>query len=205
MYIALVDADDVLEPAYVEELLGALRRSPEASYAYCRPSFFGARGGRMRCLPFSAYFMIKRTNFVTNSALTARADYLAVGGYSEELAEHALEDWDFWLKMLELGKRGTYVRTPLFRWRRHSEGSRNPEGDADLSRSVAVIRERHRDLYQRVSDRRGNLFYLLDLCLAALDLVLGLSRSPRFVQAVERSSWRRFQRWHVGPPRSAAG
>ncbi len=76
----------------------------------------------MRCLPFSAYVLALRTNFVNGSALTRRADYLAVGGMSVNLGDVALEDWDLWLKLVEHGRRGTYVRKPLLRWRRHSGG-----------------------------------------------------------------------------------
>jgi glycosyltransferase involved in cell wall biosynthesis len=196
-YVVFLSADDALEPTYVEELWRALERSPDAAYAYCRPLMFGARAGPMRCLPFSAYFLVKRTNFVNASALTAKADYLAVGGYSEDLGEHALEDWDFWLKMLEHRKRGTYVRTPLLRWRRHEAGSRNPEAGDREARSLAFVRDRHAALAHRIGDRRGRIGYALDLGLAALDLLVGYSRWPRAVQAVERSSWRRYRRWHA--------
>ncbi len=46
-YLARLDADDVLEPRYLEELWGALEGSPDAAYAYCRPQLFGH--ARARC------------------------------------------------------------------------------------------------------------------------------------------------------------
>ncbi len=199
-YFAFLSADDALEPAYVEELWRALSRSPDAAYAYCRPLMFGARVGPMRCLPFSPYFLVKRTNFVNASALTAKADYLAAGGYGEDLGEYALEDWDFWLKLLEEGKRGTYVRRPLLRWRRHEEGSRNPEAGAREAHALAFVRARHRALAERMDDPLGRLYYAVDLGLAALDLAVGYSRWPRAVQAVERWSWRRYRRHHAPEP-----
>ena len=193
-----LSADDAFEPTYVEELLAALRRAPDAAYAYCRPLMFGARSGPMRCLPFSAYFLVKRTNFVNACALTARADYLDVGGYSEDLGDHAFEDWDFWLKMLEHGKRGTYVREPLLRWRRHKQGSRNPEEGRREAEATTFIRGRHAGLVNAVSDVRGRVGYAQDLAVAAADTILGLSRWPRVLRWLERRSWRRFTRWH-GP------
>jgi glycosyltransferase involved in cell wall biosynthesis len=194
-YFAFLSADDVFEPAYVEELVAALRRSPDASFAYCRARMFGARSGLTRGFPFSVYLLVRMANYINGSALTRRADYIGVGGY-DELGEHANEDWDFWLKMVEAGKRGTFVRTPLLRWRRHAAGSRNPEGGR-LERSRLVLRDRHRALEESVSDRRGDVAYALDLAAAAADLVFGLSRSGRLVRALERRSWRRFQRWHA--------
>jgi glycosyltransferase involved in cell wall biosynthesis len=192
-----LSADDAFEPTYVEELVRALRHSPDAAYAYCRPLMFGARTGPMRCLPFSAYFLVKRTNFVNASALTSRADYLAVGGYSEDLGDHAFEDWDLWLKMLEQGKRGTYLRAPLLRWRRHEGGSRNPERGEREARSVTFIRSRHEKLVEAVDDVRGRTGYTRDFVIAATDVAAGWSRWPRLVRAAERASWRRFCRWHV--------
>jgi glycogen synthase len=196
-YFAFLSADDILESTYVEELFEALQRSSDASFAYCRMRRFGAQTGLMRCFPYSAYILALRTNYVNGSALTRRADYLAVGGLSEELAEYALEDWDFWLKLLEQGKRGTYVRAPLLRWRRHDQGSRNPESEDRLSRSLEMIRERHRRLRETVSDPYGRTQYLFDLGVAVLDLTLGLSRFAGFVRFVERRSWRRFNRRHA--------
>ncbi|MBD0329898.1 MAG: glycosyltransferase family 2 protein [Thermoleophilia bacterium] len=196
-YFCFLSADDAFAPRYVERLWEALQRSPDAAYAYCRPLLFGAREGPMRCLPFSAYFLVKRTNFVNASALTARADYLAVGGYAEDLGQHALEDWDFWLRMLARGRRGTYVREPLLRWRRHDAGSRNPEQGERERAALDHVRARHHELAERMSDVRGRMYYALDFALAAADLALGYSRWPRLVRRYERASWRRYRRWHA--------
>jgi glycosyltransferase involved in cell wall biosynthesis len=196
-YCTFLSADDVLEPTYVADLFDALTASPEASFAYCRMRMFGAQTGLMRCFPFSAYLLALRTNFVNGSALTNRADYLAVGGISEDLGEFALEDWDLWLKMVEHGKRGTYVGEPLLRWRRHDAGSRNPEAEERRDRALAGIRERHRDLLTSLSGPRARLAYALDFAVAAADIAFGLSRWPRLVRKLEQASWRRFERYHL--------
>ncbi len=194
-YVTRLDADDIFEPTYVEELLARLNRTPDAAYAYCQPRTFGAQTGLHRTFPFSPFVMVLRTNFVNGSALTRRGRLLAAGGYSEDLAEHANEDWDLWLKLLERGWRGTYVRKPLLRWRRHEGGSRNPEkGDARLEASVAYMRGRHASLYTALSGPRGRLAYAVDLVVAVADLALGLSRSEWLLHKLERRSWRQFER-----------
>ena len=88
--------------------------------------------------------------------------------------------------MLAAGKRGTYVRAPLLRWRRHAEGSRNPEAEEGGGALGSFIRARHRELSDRMNDWRGRLFYALDLAAAAIDLVVGFSRFPRALRVVER-------------------
>jgi glycosyltransferase involved in cell wall biosynthesis len=192
-YVARLDADDRFQPEYVEQLLQALDRSPDAVFAYCRARMFGARSGVMRCFPFSAFLLAGRTNFVNASALTSRAAFLEAGGYSEDV-EHHNEDWDLWLKLVGRGKRGTYVRAPLLNWRRHPGGSRNPEAGEPLAASVREIRARHRDLVATVYGPGGRVGYAFDFAVAAADVLLGLSRFPRLARALERRSWSRFQR-----------
>jgi glycosyltransferase involved in cell wall biosynthesis len=190
-YTAFLSADDSFEPTYVAELYRALQAVPEASYAYCRAQMFGADHRVLRAFPFSAYLIALRTNYVNACALTRRSDYLAVGGMSD-VGEITMEDWDLWLRMIEAGKRGTFVRMPLLRWRRHVEGSRNP--DARMRAAVKAMHERHRDLRSALSSPRARLRYLFDLGVAAADIALGFSRWPGLVRMLERSSWRSFER-----------
>jgi len=199
---AFLSADDFFEPTYIDRLYEGLRRSPDSSYSYCRARMFGSRSGLIKGFPFSPYLLIKLGNFVNGSALTVRQDYLDLGGYDPALTDYALEDWDLWLRMVEHGRRGTFVSEPLLNWRRHESASRNPEDDVNLERSSAVIRERHKVLYDSVSDLRGRVYYLVDLCVAVIDLGLRLSRWPRVLNRLERRSWRRFQRRHAAAMRA---
>jgi len=199
---AFLSADDYLEPTYIERLHAGLQRAPDASFSYCRARMFGARTGLIKGFPFSPYLLVKLGNFVNGSALTVRRDYLDAGGYDPALADYALEDWDLWLRMVEQGKRGTFVAEPLLNWRRHEAASRNPESDAKMERSYAVIRERHLALHEAMSDVRGRIYYFVDLCLAVIDLGLRLSRWPRILRTLEQHSWARFQRRHAVSLRS---
>jgi glycosyltransferase involved in cell wall biosynthesis len=187
-----LSADDRLEPTYVSELLRALERRPDASFAYCSARLFGAETGVMPSRPFSALSLIRGRNYVNGSALTRRAAYLDAGGYPEDLPEGAFDDWDFWLTMLDRGNRGTYVAKPLLRWRRHHAGSKDPtsRGEADVERRR--IQERHRQLYRRASGVRATLAYGLDRAVGLADRLLGISRFPRLLDRVERASWRLF-------------
>jgi glycosyltransferase involved in cell wall biosynthesis len=193
---AFLSADDSFEPTYIEKLHAGLQRAPDASFSYCRARMFGDRTGVIKGFPFSPYLLVKLGNFVNGSALTVRRDYLDVGGYDPALSKYALEDWDLWLRMIEHGKRGTFVAEPLLNWRRHEAASRNPESDDKMERSYAVIRKRHLELHESMSDIRGRIYYFIDLCVAVIDLGFRLSRWPWFVRALERHSWRRFQRRH---------
>jgi glycosyltransferase involved in cell wall biosynthesis len=194
---AFLSADDYFEPTYIEKMHAGLQRAPDASFSYCRARMFGDRAGLIRGFPFSAFLLVKLGNFVNGSALTVRRDYLDVGGYDPAMSEYALEDWDLWLRMVEHGKRGTFVAEPLLNWRRHKSASRNPESDDRQERSYAVIRQRHLGLHESMCDIRGRIYYFIDLCVAVVDLGLRLSRWPWILRSLERRSWRRFQRRHA--------
>jgi glycosyltransferase involved in cell wall biosynthesis len=189
-----LSADDRLEPTYVSELIAALRRTPKASFAYCAARLFGAQSGIMPARPFSAFSLVRGRNYINGSALTRRADYLEAGGYPEDLGEGAFDDWDFWLTMLDHGKRGTYVPKPLLLWRRHSGGSKDPASRGTAAVETARIRGRHARLFARVVGGRALLAYAFDRGVGLADRVLGISRWNALLGWLERSSWHHFER-----------
>ena len=192
-YFVFLSADDRLEPTYVTELMQAVERQPQASFAYCAARLFGAESGVAPARPFSAFSLVRGRNYINGSALTRRADYLAAGGYPEDLGEGAFDDWDFWLTMLERGHRGTYVPKPLLHWRRHSGGSKDPASRGVTEAETERIRGRHATLQRRVSGARGFAAYAFDRAVGLADRLVGISRSTGLLAACERASWRRFR------------
>ena len=185
---AFLSADDRFEPSYASELAAALEREPEAAFAYCAASLFGAESGMMPARPFSAYSLIRGRNYINGSALTRRQAYLDVGGYPEDLPEGAFDDWDFWLTMVERGYRGTYVPKPLLHWRRHEGGSKNPASRGATEVETARVKERHPALQRAASDR----FYAFDRAVGLAERMLRIPRVTPLLAACERLSWRRF-------------
>jgi glycosyltransferase involved in cell wall biosynthesis len=191
-YFLFLSADDRLETRYVSELMGALRRTPQASFAYCAARLFGAESGVAPARPFSAFSLVRGRNYVNGSALTRRADYLDAGGYPEDLGEGAFDDWDFWLTMVERGHRGTYVPKALLRWRRHEGGSKNPASRGATEVETARIRERHAELQEAASGLGGLAPYAFDRGVGLADRVFRISRITPVLAACERLSWRWF-------------
>jgi glycosyltransferase involved in cell wall biosynthesis len=189
---AFLSADDRFEPTYVSELSAALARRPEATFAYCAARLFGAQSGVAPSRPFSAFSLIRGRNYINGSALTRRAAYLDAGGYPEDLGAGGFDDWAFWLTMLELGHRGTYVPKPLLHWRRHEGGSKDPASRGASKVETDRVRERHAELVRRVSGGRGLVAYAIDRGVGLADRLLGISRKERLLGACERASWRRF-------------
>lgn len=117
--LARADADDAVEPEWLEHLVGALHAHPYAAYAYPAMRRFGDVEGRYpTARPFSPAALVWQGNFVCCGTVMRRADYFATGGVADL---PAWEDWDLWLAFLELGKSGVLVDEELYLWRRHGD------------------------------------------------------------------------------------
>lgn len=102
-YIALLDADDLVEPTYAERLLAALAASPGADGAYCGFRFVDehnrnlSRIERRTVAPDKLYAALLNGNYwVPESLMARRSCYLERGEFDTSL--RASEDWDVWLR-----------------------------------------------------------------------------------------------------------
>lgn len=186
-YFVILSADDVLQPSYVETLLAALLEQPGAAYAYSEMEYFGARSGVFPAKPFSPALLLAG-NYINATALTRRADALAVGGFQPN-PRNAWEDWDFWLRLLEAGRYGVPVSEPLLRYRRHETTSRNPPSRWSAFKALRAVAALHPSLYERRPHvvREALLFAALvtgrllrcGRCLRLLDRAWGFPAVPR--------------------------
>lgn len=152
-YLVRLDADDVLPSGYVSALLNGLHDAQDArvAYAYCDAELFGARRGIQRGRGFSPTVLLVH-NFIHCAALVdwSRVRHI---GYLDERMTDGLEDWDYWLRLLENGFRGTYVRGPRLRYRQHDAGSRNALAEARHRRMWDQIHANHPALFQTTHGR----------------------------------------------------
>jgi glycosyltransferase involved in cell wall biosynthesis len=186
-YLVILSADDILVPSYVETLLEALLNQPGAAYAYSAMEYFGARSGVFPAKPFSPALLLAG-NYINATALTRRADALAVGGFHPN-PENAWEDWDFWLRLLESGRYGVAVPQPLLRYRRHETTSRNPPSRRSAFKALRAVAAMHPNLYGRRPHivREALIFLALvtgrvlrcSRCLRLLDRAWGFPAVPR--------------------------
>jgi glycosyltransferase involved in cell wall biosynthesis len=131
-YYAVLDADDLWSPEYLERAVERLDALPGAAYAYPQMRLFGAREGVFESQAFDPGDLVTY-NFVSAGAVVRRRAYEQTQGFRPL---PALEDCDLWLSFLDNGLRGTFVAEPLYWWRQ-SAGSRN-----DLD--VVAFRKLHR-------------------------------------------------------------
>ena len=128
-YLVFLDADDRLDPLYLERTLPVLEAAgDEIGYVYTQCRYFGAEDG-VSSFPSWDRARLLRWPFVHASALL-RAELLRRFPYDEgRLA--GVEDWDFYLTLAEHGIGGILVDEPLLLYRKHADSSRGARFDAD--------------------------------------------------------------------------
>lgn len=127
--VVFLDADDRLDPAYLERTTAALAGGgPEVGYAYTQCRYFGAEQGTSH-FPEWDLKRLLRWPFVHASALV-KTDLARRHPYDER-RRPGLEDWDFYLTLAEHGIRGVLVDEPLLLYRKHGGVSRGDQLEAD--------------------------------------------------------------------------
>lgn len=135
------DADDHLELSAVRVLVETIHNHPEAALCY---SDFTVDGDRFEAGPFELR-ALRHRNKVAIAALVRTREFC---GFDERLPRGM--DWDAWLRMLKLGKRGVKAAGMLF----HVDTGRPGRISTTVSWEELqhAMRERHPDLFP---DRRA--------------------------------------------------
>lgn len=137
-YILPLDADDRIDPTYVGKALAAMRADPTVGIVYCDAMKFGAESGIWKLPEFSLREMAV-DNVIFCSSLFRKSDWSTVGGYRESL-RHGMEDYEFWLRVLALGRNVVKLPEALFHYR-IQERSRTTEFMGDRPNVVATYAE----------------------------------------------------------------
>lgn len=117
--IVFVDADDIVEPFYLEVLCRALEAHPKASWSYTDVVGFAAQE-YVWCKTFSAGRMTFN-NILVNAAAFRRSAIEAVGGFPE-VAKYYDEDWALYLKLLGKGMHPVQIPVIGFWYRKSATG-----------------------------------------------------------------------------------
>jgi glycosyltransferase involved in cell wall biosynthesis/SAM-dependent methyltransferase len=115
-FVSFLDADDILEPAFLELAVAALERDPECAFASCWLRAFGL--AEFDWTPSTCEFpelLVEDT--VCTAAVTRRETMIDVGGFDPEMPLAGYEDWDAAISLVEKGHHGVIIPDFLFRYR----------------------------------------------------------------------------------------
>lgn len=154
-YILPLDADDMLEPSYAAKAAAVLDAQPDVGIVYARATKFGVEQGPWELNDYSAD-ELALGNVIFASAMFRKSDWTAVGGYDEALRD-GLEDYDFWIKLVHLGRKVVRLDESLLRYRTHAR-SRTTEFERDEERKVATYARIFRNNRDFFADHAESLF-----------------------------------------------
>lgn len=145
-YILPLDGDDKISPNFLEETVKAMA-SGEFTLAYGTTRRFGAETGKWATRAYK-YKRLLHQNMFACTALYRRSDYDKTPGYSEFMKE-GLEDWEFWLNLLNENSKVIKIKNICLYYRRKTD-SRSYEiskmQEAKLKRQIV---KNHQEIYDR--------------------------------------------------------
>lgn len=148
-YILPIDADDIIDPTFIEKGIRILEDHPDYRLVYCDVRQFGMSHKHMKLPEYSLETEIMN-NCIPVSAIYRRCDFDKTSGYDSNMQE-GLEDWDFWLSLLNPMDKVYKINQELFFYR-IKKNSRNKNINFN---TLCVLHkrmwEKHRHLY--------NLYY----------------------------------------------
>lgn len=116
-FICCLDADDLLEPSYLETAIFAAEFG-DNDFVYPSLKEFGAASGQWQ-VEDAAWPGILHRNRVSTVALFRRELWDQLGGFRDwgKGSEYVPEDWDFWVRAVAAGFRGKAIRETLMKYR----------------------------------------------------------------------------------------
>ena len=145
LFILPLDADDKIAPDFISSALDVIEGGM-ADVIYSKVQLFGDKGEPYKLKEFSLTRML-RGNVVVNTALYRKAAWAHVGGYSSAMTT-GVEDWDFWLSLIEHGQRFYRINRTLFYYRQHGPSRTTLASEQDETLRKTIF-SRHKNLYKK--------------------------------------------------------
>jgi glycosyltransferase involved in cell wall biosynthesis len=114
-YILPLDGDDKISPNYVEECVKALSSSNQIKLVYGAGVKFGLKNETWKLKPYS-WETLLFGNCIHCSGMYRKVDWQAAGGYDVTMRD-GLEDWEFWISLLNMDARVVMLNNVTFYWR----------------------------------------------------------------------------------------
>lgn len=146
-YILPLDADDLIEPEYIQKAVEILKSDSLIGVCYCRADCFGVVQGEWDLPEFSVEQMLV-DNVIFVSAVIRRTVFVQARGYDEAF-KAGLEDYDFYLTVIENGWKFHRIPEILFHYR-IKEKSRTHgffNSESEYFKTYRRIYEKHETLF----------------------------------------------------------
>ena len=139
-YILPLDSDDLIDETYISKAVEAIEAKPERGVVYCYADLFGEMTGRWD-LPDYSFDQMLRDNIVFITALFYKEDWEKVGGFNLNMKK-GMEDYDFWIGILEIGREIYQIPEVLFHYR-----IKKRSRTTSLMDDIEKVKEMYRYIY----------------------------------------------------------
>lgn len=139
-YVISLDADDRIDPTYLEKTAWVLEHHPQYAFCYSYVQFFGADDDVWKTQPFSLEKALLY-NHVPTGAVFRREAWVEAGGFRDEL--HGQDDWNFWITLGAKGWDGCLIPELLFFYRKHQTSMWSNIRMAERERIAHTIQQLH--------------------------------------------------------------
>ena len=144
-YILPLDADDRIGTSYLEKAVAILDADSEVGIVYCKARLFGAVETDWLLPDYSLERMLV-DNLIFCSAFFRRDDWLDAGGYDPGMV-YGWEDYEFWLGLIERGRKVVRLEENLFCYRVASDSMVRSKEKWQKVAMFRRIYERHQRLF----------------------------------------------------------
>lgn len=146
-YILPLDADDTIEPTYVEKAVNILDENPDVGIVYCWVNNFW-KDSKAQISKWKDFDISKELflNSIVNTSMYRKSDFLLVGGYKSYMNK-GWEDWDLWLSIIEKGFKAHLIKEVLFNYRRKFFNSRSNSAVKSIAHLYRELLRHHTELY----------------------------------------------------------
>ena len=145
-FIVPLDADDILAPNYVQKCIEWFCTDPSTKLVYTLGEFFGLRTGPIEIPPYN-WDSLLWYSIIPATSMYRRTDFDRTKGYNPNM-QFALEDWDFYLSLLNPTDIVHLIEEPLLRYR-IVKNARNTCINPNKEAIFKQIYDNHRDLYSQ--------------------------------------------------------
>lgn len=157
-YILPLDSDNMVRPDFANKALMAFDANPTIGVVYGDAMYFGEKTGKWIVGEFNK-FRLLNSNYIDACAIIRKRIFDKVGGYDENMPYQGLEDWEFWLKVLQTDFEFYYLNKITFDYRVSSNSMiRSLKGDKKRL-VVNYLKNKHSKMY--ISEY-SKLFYELN-------------------------------------------
>lgn len=146
-YLAFLDPDDKIEPAFYEKAIDILKNKKNISFVGCWANYFGtAKKIWPAFTPEPPYILYH--NMINSSALVYNREAFIKHGLNDSTLEYGLEDWDSVISLLEHGYAGAVIPQALWNYRVRKASMFRSITEAKMLYSLDYISQKHDSLYK---------------------------------------------------------